>query len=304
MLRKRLGRTGLEVSQLSLGTVELGLDYGIARDGEQRRPKEADAKELLHFALDQGINLIDTARAYGEAERIIGNALKKRRHEYVLVSKILPKPGRPAEVRSQIDNSLAALQTDHIDIMMIHSRADQVEVDTETLEQLDKMRQQGKVRFIGSSIYGPDAAVAAVVSSRFDCIEVGYNLIDRRIESDLLALAESTQVGVIARSVLLKGALSERYLLLPDTLISLKECIRRIAQVAGSASHLPALAYRYVACQPVPHSALIGTASRAEIEACIGYLKLGPLSSEEIQGIRSIRLEDERWLNPGNWPSA
>ncbi len=304
VLRKRLGRTGLEVSELSLGTVELGLDYGIAREGEQRRPDEEGAKELLHFALDQGINLIDTARAYGDAERIIGNAIGKRRHEYVLVSKVLPKPGRSAEVRSQIDSSLAALRTDHIDIMMIHSRADQIEFDNETLEQLNQSRQEGKIRFIGSSVYGPDAAAAAVVSDQFDCIEVGYNLIDRRVEGELLTLAASAGVGVIARSVLLKGALSERYLLLPDTLGSLKECIRRLAQVAGSVSCLPALAYRYVACQSLPHSALVGTASRAEIEACIGYLKLGPLSSEEIRAVHSIHLEDERWLNPGNWPSA
>ena len=265
---------------------------------------DADARELLHFALDRGINLIDTARAYGDAERIIGEALRKRRHEYVLVSKVLPKPGCPAEVTSQVDTSLAALQTDHIDVMMIHSRADQIELDDETFEQLDKSRQQGKIRFIGSSVYGPDAAEAAVASTRFDCIEVGYNLIDRRVEDDLLALAESMDVGVIARSVLLKGALSERCLLLPDTLASLKECIRRLAQVAGSTSQLPALAYRYVGCRPLPHSALIGTASHAEIDACIAYMKLGPLSAEEIQAIRSVRLEDERWLNPGNWPSA
>lgn len=304
MLRKRLGRTGLEVSQLSLGTVELGLDYGIAKDGEQRRPRESDAKDLLHFALDRGINLIDTARAYGDSERIIGDALKKRRHEYVLVSKILPNPGHPVEVMSQIDSSLAALQTDHIDIMMIHSRAGQIAFDAEAFEQLDQSRRQGKLRFIGSSVYGPKAAVTAVASKQFDCIEVAYNLVDRRVEDELLALAASADVGVIARSVLLKGALSDRYVLLPDTLSSLKDSVRRLVDVAGSTSRLPMLAYRYVACLSVPHSALIGTASQAEIQACIEYVTLGPLSSEEIEAVRSIHIEDERWLNPGNWPSA
>jgi hypothetical protein len=65
---------------------------------------------------------------------------------------------------------------------------------------------------------------------------------------------------------------------------------------------LPELAYRYVCGGVLPHSALIGTASRAEIEACIGYLELGPLSPEEIHAIQSIHLDDDRWLNPGNWP--
>jgi aryl-alcohol dehydrogenase-like predicted oxidoreductase len=300
---KRLGRTNLEVSALSLGTVELGLDYGIANGGEARRPSESEARDLLHFALDRGINLIDTARAYGDAERIIGRALKERRHEYVLISKILPKSGLPAEVVSQVETSLATLQTDHIDVMMIHCRAEQTLPDEETFEELDKLRQAGKIRFIGSSVYGPDAAMASVSCGWFDCIEVGYSLLDRRIESAMLPLAESNDVGVIARSVLLKGSLTERYLLLPETLNPLKDCIRQLARLTGSASRLPEFAYRYVSSRPLPHSALIGTASRAEIDACIGYLELGSLAPEEIRAVQSVRLDDERWLNPGNWPS-
>src|SRR5215475_14557030 len=101
MRYKRLGRTNLKISELALGTVELGLDYGIASDGEARRPAESDARDLLHFALDCGINLIDTARAYGVAERIIGCALKDRRQEYILASKVLP-----GDVRSQVETSL------------------------------------------------------------------------------------------------------------------------------------------------------------------------------------------------------
>ncbi len=133
MHRKRLGKTNLQVSALSLGTVEIGLDYGISEQGEARHPSEADAHKLLHFALDRGINLIDTARAYGEAEAIIGRALKTRRREYILASKVMPRPGAPSLVRAQLEEGLAALQTDHVDIMMIHSRADQIEPDEETL---------------------------------------------------------------------------------------------------------------------------------------------------------------------------
>jgi aryl-alcohol dehydrogenase-like predicted oxidoreductase len=304
MRYKRLGRTNLEVSELSLGTVELGLDYGIANGEEARRPSEDEASDLLHYALDRGINLIDTARAYGDAERIIGSALKRRRREFVLISKILPQVGLPAEVAAQVESSLATLQTDHIDVMMVHCRADQTLPDNETFEQLDKLRQMGKIRFIGSSVYGPDAATAAVSCGWFDCIEVGYSVLDRRIESGMLPLAESKDIGVIARSVLLKGSLSERYSLLPEALNPLKDCIRQLARIAGSVSRLPELAYRYVLGKPLPHSALIGTASRAEIDACIGYLELGPLGPELNRAVQAVHLDDERWLNPGNWPSS
>jgi aryl-alcohol dehydrogenase-like predicted oxidoreductase len=201
-----------------------------------------------------------------------------------------------------VETSLATLQTDHIDVMLIHCRAEQTSPDRETFEELDKLRQTGKIRFIGSSVYGPEAATAAINAGWFDCIEVGYSVLDRRIETGVLALAESKDVGVIARSVLLKGSLSERYLLLPEALHSLKECIRQLAEIAGSPSRLPELAYRYVCGRSLPHSALIGTASRAEIDACIGYLERGSLPPEEIRAVQSIHLEDERWLNPGNWP--
>lgn len=302
MIRKRLGRTNLQVSALSLGTVEIGLDYGISEGGETRRPSEQDAHDLLHFALDHGINLIDTARAYGDAEAIIGRALKTRRSEYILASKVMPKPEIPSLVRTQLEESLVALQTDRIDIMMIHSRAEQIDPDRDTFKPIAEARREGLVRFIGTSVYGPEAAERAVECGWFDCIEVGYNPLDRRIESGVTDLAEKRDVGVIARSVLLKGALSERCALLPEALEPLKRCIAQLALVAGSVQKLPELAYRYVCSKSVPHSALAGTASKAELAACIDYLALGPLAEDQTCAIRSVRLEDERFLNPGNWP--
>jgi len=282
MRRKRLGRTNLQVSALSLGTVEIGLDYGISEHGEAHRPSEAEAHELLHFALDRGINLIDTARAYGNAEAIIGRALQTRRSEYILASKVMPQPGAPSVVRAQLQESLVALQTDHVDIMMIHSRAEQTEPDRET--------------------FAPTAAMRAIECGWFDCIEVGYSPIDRRIETRVLEAAETRDVGLIARSVLLRGALSERFTFLPDALDPLKRCVSELASIAGSVQKLPEFAYRYVGNGPVPHTALVGTASKAELAACINYLELGPLTAEQISAIQNVHLEDEKLMNPGNWP--
>lgn len=302
MRRKRLGRTNLQVSALSLGTVEIGLDYGISEKGEAHRPSEADAHELLHFALDHGINLIDTARAYGEAEAIIGRALKKRRSEYILTSKVMPRPGTSSVIRTQLEESLVALQTDHLDIMMIHSRAEQIEPDGETFAPLAQAQCDGLVRFLGTSVYGPEAAMRAIECGWFDCIEVGYSLLDRRIEARVLEAAETRDVGVIARSVLLRGALSERFVFLPDALAPLKGCVAELASIAGSVPQLPELAYRYVCNRPIPHTALAGTASKAELAACINYLELGPLTADQISAIQSVHLEDEKLMNPGNWP--
>jgi aryl-alcohol dehydrogenase-like predicted oxidoreductase len=123
---RRLGRTELMVSEISLGTVEIGLDYGIGPDGEARRPPESEAARLLHRALDLGVNFIDTAPAYGESEAIIGRALKGRRQDFVICSKVLSHADQPhgalwEKVTASVEASLRALDTEVIDIMMIHS---------------------------------------------------------------------------------------------------------------------------------------------------------------------------------------
>src|SRR5262249_35380627 len=92
MRRRVLGRTSIPASEISLGTVELGMDYGIAAAGETLRPDEAEAARLLHHALDLGINLIDTAPAYGNSEEIIGRAISSRRSQFYLVSKVQTFP--------------------------------------------------------------------------------------------------------------------------------------------------------------------------------------------------------------------
>ena len=123
---RRLGRTNLQVSEISLGTVELGMDYGIPMQGDHLQPSEAEATRTLNCALDLGINLIDTAQAYGESEAIIGRALKSRRNEYILATKIagLSWEGYTGvefreQVEASITESLRTLQTDTIDLLYI-----------------------------------------------------------------------------------------------------------------------------------------------------------------------------------------
>src|SRR5262249_36978880 len=124
-----LGRTGLRVSALALGTVELGMDYGIAMPGEYGRPAESEAIRLIHAALDAGITLIDTARAYGESEAVIGRALRGRREQAVLATKVrtqredgaTPDGAELRRIMEQaLETSLHLLQTDYIDIWQVH----------------------------------------------------------------------------------------------------------------------------------------------------------------------------------------
>src|SRR5438552_1712951 len=162
MRYRQLGRTGFEVSEISLGTVEIGMPYGIAKDGEAAPPGEAEASKLLHCALDLGVNLIDTARAYGESEAIIGRALRDRRNEFFLVSKVASNQGQRERIISSVHQSLSLLQTDFIDVMMIHSAPIEVIDSGEAISVLQELKRQGLIRAVGASVYGEEAALAAI----------------------------------------------------------------------------------------------------------------------------------------------
>lgn len=310
MRHRRLGRTGLMVSEISLGTVEIGLDYGIGPNGTARRPAEPDANRLLNQTIDSGVNLIDTARAYGESESIIGRALRGRRHEYVLCSKVLAYPQETGTalrqlVTDSVNTSLRELATDTIDIMMIHSAPLEVLRRGELLAILQDLKQAGRFRFIGASVYGEEAALEAIRSGGFDCLQIACSALDRRPEQMVCPEALRHDVAIVARSVLLKGVLTERHRHLPPHLSLLGLAAGQLQEVADNAGvSLPELAYRYVLANEPPHTALVGASTIEELDKATSYGRAGPLPQAIVDRIRQISVGDEEYLNPGTWGIA
>ncbi len=313
MLRtRRLGRTNLEVSEISLGTVEIGIDYGIPTPGRSRRPPEDEAARLLHRALDLGINFIDTARAYGDSEAIIGRALGFRRGEFILASKVplhqheeLGTRELRDHCRKSVGESLRALGTDVIDVMMLHSGSPAILAREDVFDTLEELRQAGSIRYIGASVYGMDSAHKAIESGRCDCIQLAYSVLDRRPERGVLRLAKEKDVGIVARSVLLKGALTYRYRDLPDELLRLRSAVEELKEVAGCADDgLPALAYRWALGRPLIHTALAGASSVEEVEQAVRFAEAGPLPEGTAAAVERVVIEDENILNPATWPIA
>jgi 1-deoxyxylulose-5-phosphate synthase len=310
---RRLGRTGLEVSEIGLGTVELGLDYGVPVAGEHLRPPEEHAARLLNRALDLGVNFIDTARAYGASEEIIGRALKGRRNEYVLASKLAPirEEGQSdrelrEQVKASVAESLRMLQTDVIDLLQLHWAPVDVISKGRVLAAARQAQQAGYVRFIGASTYGEEAPLAAlaVQDGGYDTLQVAYNLADRTLEEQVLPLAEQQGVGIIVRSVLLRGVLTHRYTLLPDQLAELRSAIAQLSHLADTeACSLPEMAYRFVLAHPAVTTALVGTARTEELEAALVFAGRQPLPPALIAAIRQVMVNDRNQLNPGTWPS-
>ena len=212
-----LGRSGVKVAPLGLGT------------GNFADPTpEDEAGRIINRAIDAGINLIDTGNSYsnGESERFIGRALAEggRRHEVILATKVFYKVGTGPndEGLSRLhliracEDSLRRLQTDYIDLYQLHRPSPSIPFD-ETLAALTDLVQQGKVRYIGSSVHPSWKIMEAIMVSelkgyaRLVCEQPPYNLLDRRIENEIVPLCQAHGLGLITWSPLAQGVLAGRY---------------------------------------------------------------------------------------------
>lgn len=200
MKYKKLGRTGIKVSAISLGTMTLGTQV-----------PETESIVIINKAIDAGINLLDTADVYGggRSEEMIGKALKGRRDSVILATKVKsptgPGPNDSGLSRKHImwgiEASLKRLQTDYIDLYYCHFPDFDTPLD-ETLRAFDDLVHQGKVRYIGCSNFNAWKLCESLWISdvrnlvRFECVQPPYNLLTRDIETELLPLCESKEIGV------------------------------------------------------------------------------------------------------------
>lgn len=299
----QLGSTDLRVSRLGLGTLAFGRNFGVPIQGSMTMPSASDSSQILQLALDMGIKLIDTARTYGESEALIGKAIGHRRQEYVLASKVMPFPDEPQRVRESVEESLRTLRTDVLDLVQVHCSVTDVMPDPSTTNVLLELKRSGEIRYVGASVYGTAQATAAMESMQFDCLLIAYNVLDRRMEKALLPEAGKAKMGILARSVLMKGALTERVERLPQKLSSLKMAARELDRLAAEEVEcLPELAYRYALSEPVIASTLAEVTSLRELEQAIRWTSRGPLSSELLSQIREMPILPAELLTPAFWP--
>jgi aryl-alcohol dehydrogenase-like predicted oxidoreductase len=304
---RQLGRTGLTVSALSLGTVALGVDYGIAAPGEFGRPAEEDAIRLVRAAIERGVTLVDTAPAYGDSERIVGRAVG-RDAAVIIATKVNPAAFGDADVRrgvtASIESSRRALGRDTLDIVQIHNATREMIADGAITAALVDARRRRVVRVIGASVYGEDAAMAVIESGEYGVLQVALNALDQRMMREVLPAADAAGVGVIVRSAFLKGALTPKAQWLPEPLAPLRDAAARARDLlaGGSWDRLPDAAMRFCLSVPGVASVLTGARTLAELDAAVASETAGPLADPIMASAAALATADEQLLNPSLWP--
>jgi aryl-alcohol dehydrogenase-like predicted oxidoreductase len=288
MERRRLGRTGMAVSVLGFGASELG-QKPIA-------PKTAGL--ILGSALDEGLNVIDTAACYGHSEELIGRALGHRRKDFHILTKCGHASGlgfedwTPGLIEPSIDRSLKRLRTDYLDIVQLHSCSEQRLRRGELTAALVRARDKGKLRYIGYSGDGR-AALYAVRCGAFDTIQISLSIADQQAIKTVLPLAQERDVGVIAKRPIANAAWLERSWWPPSlySLYSLPYRMRLRKLNYDFVRHGPkeavATALRFTLRVPGVHTAIVGTTKPSRWQQNAALLAEGPLLQAEYDSIRT-----------------
>jgi aryl-alcohol dehydrogenase-like predicted oxidoreductase len=216
---RRLGRTGLEVSEIGYGAWGIGQSMWIGAEDET-------SLEALNHAIDRGLNFIDTALAYGDghSEQLVGRTVRERSETVYVATKIPPKNMRwPARdgthadeafpgdhIRDCTERSLANLGLDAIDVQQFHVWHDDWLEQGDWLETVEALKQEGKIRFFGVSIndHEPESALQLVGSGHVDTVQVIYNVFDQAPEDELFPATREHDVGVLARVPFDEGGLT------------------------------------------------------------------------------------------------
>ena len=205
MERRVCGKSGIEISPMGIGCWSYG-------GGDYWGPQaQSDVTAVANAALDAGINFFDTAEGYnnGRSEEALAVALKGRRHETVIGTKV-SRPD-PATIRKHCEASLQRLQTDYVDIYMIHWPDDEIAIE-ESMAELTRLQEDGLIRAIGVSNFGVEQLTAALETGASIAVnQLCYNLLSRAIEPELLPLCRKHDVGILGYMPLLQGILTGQY---------------------------------------------------------------------------------------------
>lgn len=311
MNKRQLGSTGIDVSELAFGGVEIGIPYGIGVNSAEHMISETDSIRLLHASLQAGINFFDTARLYGKSESIMGKAFRDRRSKVVLATKCrhlrdaggqLPAYSVLKKViDSSWQESLTELQTEYLDVFMLH-QADMEILNNEDIAKIFAgLKRSGIIRATGVSTYSAEETKKAIECGCWDVIQLPFNLLNQEQET-LFAEASEKGIGIVIRSVLLKGLLSNRANDLHPALKSVETHIKQYHSLLNySYPDLPALAIKFALSFPEVSAVLIGMDKLEYLSDSLKAVEGGYLDGQMVTKLKKLAYPEPGFLNLAEW---
>jgi len=323
MKYRKLGKTGLEVSEIGYGAWGLGGGWWGASDKEE-------AIKALNMAIDHGVNFIDSALGYEESEKIVGEVVRSRSEKIYVTSKIPPKnfvfpakAGTPISEAYPTDwiiecteKSLANNKLDCIDVQMFHVWINEWANCDEWKEAVRKLKEQGKIRFFGASINFPyndsDNGIVCMDSGDFEVCEVVYNIYEQNPNKDILPAALKNNVGIIARCPLDEGALTGK--ITPESVFpegtfldtyfkgDRKKIAYEKAQALmwlvneGHADSLAQAALRYCLSHDAVSTVIAGMRKSKYVPENCAASDAGPLSKEVVERLKAHAWDKDWWV--------
>lgn len=298
---------GIALGKLALGTVQFGLPYGVTN--ERGRVPASEAESIVGAALAAGIDLFDTAGAYGDSEDVLGRALGSR-PEVRIVSKLAPVAAEHigdaavASCRAALERSLARLRRPSLYGLLLHRPDDMRKPGAERLAALlEEMKHAGVVARIGISAYDLTQIDAARGRFPLDVLQVPINLLDQRLlRNGTLARLKDANIEIHARSVFLQGALLADSARLPTHFAPHANRLQAVGEAARQAglSRL-ALCLRFVLAQPLVDRVVVGVTSLAELRQVIEAAAETPELPDDLAALAA---DDPGLLDPSRWPPA
>ena len=302
MKYRTLGRTGLQVSEIGIGTWCFGGEWGDF--------DKSEAVRTIRRAAELGVNFVDTAECYGDhlSETIVGQAVKANRDHWVIATKIGHKylgfldridDYSPGFVKDSIEASLKALDVDVIDLIQFHGWPPDPD---DTVAMLERLVEEGKIRFFGASTGGSQAPMDYLHYGKGDTIQIVYNIFTRSPENEAFGYCLENNIGVIPRVPLASGALSGKFTI--DTSFpendhrgrklvgeKLKQTVAKVdtlRDLVPRGCSMAQFALRYILAQPVVSTIIPGAKTTRQIDDNAAASDMGALDPELVERVNEI----------------
>lgn len=294
--------------KLCLGTVQFGMDYGIQG---QKRPSETLVDEMLAYAFNHGINCLDTASLYGNAEEVIGNFIKKYRKKFDKIQMISKMPSHSLEVVSDkvwsdtmlyhAEHSITTLGIDKLYAYLFHHAG--YIFEEKAVEALASVTTKGLAEKIGVSVYSPEEAMKALEYQEIKVIQIPYNVFDQRLDQcGFFQKAKKAGVEIYARSTLLQGMVMMNPDMLPKKMSFAADYLRRFLNIC-SEYNIPPLqaAVGYVSASPYIDYMVFGADNKKQLAEYISIWDLR-MPEEMVYDLKSaFETVEEKLVNPVFW---